>query len=286
MNPKTLLEEFEITPKKALGQNFLHDPNALEKIVTIAELMPEDIVLEVGPGTGNLTRGLARAARRVFAVEIDTRLQPLLDDVLEDCDNVTVIYDDVLKVDVPALVEHREFVVVANVPYYISSAILRHLLDAPHRPRRVVLTVQYELAERVVAQPGDLSLLGVSVQFYGKAQIVARLPPAVFWPRPEIDSAVLCVEVYETPPVDVPDSATFFRVARAGFGQKRKQLKNALSSGLGLNATAAGQLLAAAGIDPMRRAETLTLEQWAALARAYAALYPAQPQHNGAHEQH
>lgn len=271
MNPKALLNEFEINPKKSLGQNFLHDPNALEKIIAIAEVMPTDTVLEIGPGTGTLTEKLAQAAKHVISVEVDDRLQPILEDLQERYNNVFVIYEDILKVDVLSVVGPKDFVVVANVPYYISSAILKHLLDAHRRPRRIVLTLQYELAERIVAAPGDLSLLAVSVQFYGKAQIAARFPPAVFWPRPEIDSAVLRVDTYDHPPVDVPDSDSFFRVVRAGFSQKRKQLKNALGGGLGWSATAAGELLEHAGIDPTRRAETLTLDEWAALTRLYVA---------------
>jgi 16S rRNA (adenine1518-N6/adenine1519-N6)-dimethyltransferase len=271
MNPKAILDQHEIIPKKALGQNFLHDPNALEKIVAVAGLMPDDTVLEVGPGTGALTERLARAARRVIAVEIDERLRGPLEALQAAHPNLTVIFADILKVDVLSAVGPGDFVVVANVPYYISSAILRHLLEAPRRPRRLVLTVQYELAERIVAPPGDLSLLAVSVAYYGRAQIAGRLPPAVFWPRPDVDSAVLRIDTHAAPPVDVPDDATFFRVARAGFSQKRKQLKNALGGGLGISATAAGALLTSAGIDPTRRAETLTLAEWAALARAYKA---------------
>jgi 16S rRNA (adenine1518-N6/adenine1519-N6)-dimethyltransferase len=161
----------------------------------------------------------------------------------------------------------KEFVVVANLPYYITSAILRHLLEPYRRPKRLVLTVQEEVADRLVAQSDDMSLLAVSVQFYGKPQIVARLNPAVFWPRPDVDSAVVRIDTYDTPPVKVPDADMFFRVVRAGFGQKRKQLKNALGSGLGIKTAEAGALIEQAGLDPSRRAETLSLDEWAALTR-------------------
>lgn len=271
MNPKTILDTFEITPKKALGQNFLHDPNALDKIVASADLMPDDTVLEIGPGTGSLTEKLAQTVKHVIAVEIDERLREQLERLQARYPNLFVIYDDILKVDVLNVVGPKDFVVVANVPYYISTAILKHLLEQHRRPRRIVLTLQYELAERITAPPGDLSLLAVSVQYYGRPQIINRLPPAVFWPRPEVDSAVLRIDTYDQPPVQVPDDKTFFRVVRAGFSQKRKQLKNAVGSGLSINATAAGELLTQAGIDPTRRAETLALEEWAALSRAYAA---------------
>lgn len=272
MTLKSRLEEYQIVPKKSLGQNFLHDPNALEKIVSAADLMPEDAALEIGAGLGQLTERLAAAARRVAAIEIDTRFKPALDRVMAACPNVHIIYQDVLTVDVAALFYPEPYVVVANVPYYITTAILRHLLETRHRPRRLVLTIQVEVAERLVAKPDDMSILAVSVQFYGRPQIITRLNRAVFWPRPDVDSAVVRIDTYETPPVDVPDEAAFFRVVKAGFGQKRKQLKNALGSGLGLNADQTVALLEAAGVDPRRRAETLSLDEWAALARNLAAL--------------
>lgn len=271
MNPKSLLDQYEIQPKKSLGQNFLHDPGALEKIVALAELQPEDTVLEIGPGTGALTRFLARAARKVIAVEVDDRLKPILDSELSQYPNVWVIYQDILTVDVAGLLRPNPYVVVANLPYYITSAILRHLLESSYRPRRLVLTVQQEVAERLVARPDNMSLLSVSVQFYGAARIVNKLKPAAFWPRPDVDSAVVRIDVYDQPPVAVPDEQTFFRVVRAGFSQKRKQLKNALGGGLGLPHQQAAELLEQAGIDPRRRAETLSLEEWAGLSRVIAA---------------
>jgi 16S rRNA (adenine1518-N6/adenine1519-N6)-dimethyltransferase len=266
-NPRNLLDQYELHPKKSLGQNFLHDPNALEKIIALAEIMPDDTVVEVGPGTGALTTRLAQAARHVISIELDERLRPLLERELAPYDNVVLVFEDILQVDVLKLVGTRDFIVVANVPYYITSAILRHFLESHRRPRRLVLTVQTELAERVTAPPGDLSLLGVSVQFYGKPQVMMRLNPAVFWPRPEVDSAVLRIDTYDHPPVNVPGEKPFFQVVRAGFSQKRKQIKNAISGGLQLKAGEAEVLLMSAGIDPKRRAETLTLEEWAALTR-------------------
>jgi 16S rRNA (adenine1518-N6/adenine1519-N6)-dimethyltransferase len=270
MNPKALLEYYEVQPRKQLGQNFLHDPNALEKIVATADLAPDDVVLEVGPGTGALTEFLARAARRVVAIEIDARLEPVLKARMTPYDNVEVIYEDILQTYVPALVGKGDYVVVANVPYYITSAILRHLLENEKRPRRLVLTVQLEVAERLVAKAGDMTLLAVSAQFYAKPRIVSRLNPAVFWPRPDVDSAIVRLDTYPTPIVEVPSEKIFFRVVRAGFGQKRKQLKNSLSEGLAISAADGTALLERAGIDPRRRAETLSLDEWAHLARVYA----------------
>lgn len=270
-NPKFLMDEHEVQPKKSLGQNFLQDPNTLEKIAAAAELMPDDTVLEIGTGTGALTEVLARQARHVFTIEIDERLKPILEETLSPYKNIYQVYDDILSVDVIKLVGPQDFVVVANVPYYITSKILRHLLDAHRRPRRIVLTVQMELAERIIAEPPDMSLLAVSVQFYGKPQIVTRIKPTVFWPRPDVDSAVLLIDTFDEPEVDVPNHDLFFRIVKAGFSQKRKQLKNSLSGGLAIKSQVAGELLEQAGIDVKRRAETLTLSEWAALSRAYAA---------------
>lgn len=270
-NPKALLEQYDLSPKKSLGQNFLHDPNALEKIVAVAELMPTDTVVEIGPGTGALTEVLAQRARHVIAIELDDRMKPVLEEQLAPYNNVVLVFDDILKVDVLQLVGTKDFVVVANVPYYITSAILKHLLETHRRPRRLVLTMQLEVAERIVAPVGDLSLLAVSVQFFGKAQIMTRLNPAVFWPRPDVASAVLKIDTYDKPPVDVPDVDSFFNVVRAGFSQKRKQLKNALGAGLHLDNAEAESLIEQAGLDARRRAETLSLAEWAALTRVVVA---------------
>jgi 16S rRNA (adenine1518-N6/adenine1519-N6)-dimethyltransferase len=274
MNPKLLLDRFELFPKKSLGQNFLHDPNALEKIAAAAEIAPDDTVLEIGAGMGALTMALAKYARRVIAVEIDERLAPILEAHVSPFDNVELIYDDILALDIATAVGGGDFLVVANVPYYITSAIIRHLLELPRRPRRIVMTVQLEVAQRLTAKPGqpDMSLLSVSAQYYTRPQVVTRFKPAVFYPRPEVDSAVVRLDTYDAPPVDVPDDASFFAVARAGFSQKRKQLKNALGDGLAIGAEAAEALCAQASIDGRRRAETLSLVEWAALARCYAPL--------------
>jgi 16S rRNA (adenine1518-N6/adenine1519-N6)-dimethyltransferase len=271
MNPKYVLDSFEVVPKKSLGQNFLHDPNALEKIVETADLMPGDTVLEIGAGTGALTVFLAQSRANVVAIEIDERLLPILRQQLVDFPNVQIVHADILETPIEELVDERDYVVVANLPYYITSAILRHLLEARHKPRRLVLTVQQEVAERLVAQPGDMSLLTVSVQFYGKPTIVTRFNPAVFWPRPDVASAVVRIDVYDQPPVDVPGEELFFKVVKAGFGQKRKQLKNSLGAGLGLSHAAAAKMLEEAGVDPARRAETLTLDEWARITRVVTA---------------
>jgi 16S rRNA (adenine1518-N6/adenine1519-N6)-dimethyltransferase len=267
-NPRQLLEDYGLDPKKSLGQNFLHDPNALARIVEAAELPPDALVLEIGAGTGALTRVLAEQVGQVITIETDERLQSLLNEQLAGLENVQVYWEDFLKLDLESLVGQQDYYVVANLPYYITSKILRTLLDHPNRPKRMVLTVQREVADRILAREGEMSLLSVSVQFYGIPQMVMRLNPAVFWPRPDVESAVIRVEVSERPRVDVPDNQSFFAVVRAGFSQKRKQIKNSLGTGLQLKGGATTALLEKAGIDPRRRAETLSLEEWGRLSRA------------------
>ncbi len=271
MNPRQLLDEHKIIPRRSLGQNFLHDPNTLDKIVEIADLKPDDVVLEIGTGTGALTERLARAAKQVVSIEVDERLKPVLDTVLQPYSNVKMIYQDILTVNL-AQVLPKSYLAVANVPYYITSAILKHLLENEHSPRRLVLTMQAEVAERLMATPNDMSILSVSVQFFGRPQIAMRLKPTVFWPRPEVDSAVVVIDTYDKPPVDAPNTKLYFRVVRAGFSQKRKQLKNSLGSGLHLSSDQIADVFKTTNIDPSRRAETLTLEEWAALSRTVAPL--------------
>ncbi len=264
---KTLLARFGIQPKKSLGQNFMHDSNWLARVVTAADVGAEDLVLEIGAGAGNLTRLLAQAARHVVAVEIDKRLLPVMESELATFENISLLTGDILKIDyLSVLAEHtrddlRRYCVVANIPYYITGAILQHLLAAPIKPSRMVLTVQAEVAERIVADPGKMSLLAVSVHHFGVPSIVARVPAGAFYPRPEVDSAVLRIDLHAA---DSPheDDAWFFRVVRAGFGQKRKQLQNSLAAGMQLDRERIVSALEGAGIDPRRRAETLALEEW------------------------
>ena len=267
-SPKSLLDSHGILPKKSLGQNFMHDPNTLNKIVRAAQIRPADVVVEVGAGTGALTAALADAAGQVFAVELDERLESLLEARFDDKDNVYLILADILKTDIAALLGDEDYLVVANAPYYISSAIIWHFLEARRPPKRIVMTMQYEVAERIMGKPGAMNLLSIAVQLYGRPRIMGKLGPAVFWPRPNIHSAIVRIDTHEREPVALGSKAAFFRVLRAGFSQKRKQLKNSLGSGLGIKAREAAQLLHAAGIDPQRRAETLDLAEWARLSQA------------------
>lgn len=267
---RRLFDQFGFRPKKSLGQNFLYDPIWLARVADAAEVGPEDLVLEIGPGAGSLTEVLARRAGQVVAVELDANLLPLLHHTLAGCDNVTIVQGDILEFPVPELLRvepgrAQRYKVVANIPYYVTAAILRHLLQARLKPELAVLTVQQEVAERIVAAPGDMSLLAVSVQFYGEPRIVARIPAGVFYPRPDVDSAILRIDLFSSPRVRVSREDWFFRVVKAGFAQRRKQLHNALSNGLGLERGLVVEALEAAGIDPRRRAETVALEEWGRL---------------------
>jgi 16S rRNA (adenine1518-N6/adenine1519-N6)-dimethyltransferase len=262
LNAAALLREHGLRADKALGQNFLQDASALEKIVQAAEIQVEDVVLEIGPGLGSLTRYLAAAAKAVVAVELDTSLIPVLETVLAPYQNTRIIAGDILGYAPHDLVPGDDYLVVANVPYYITSAIFRHLLEDHPRPRRIVLTIQKEVAQRICAMPGDMSLLALSVQVYGKPRIAATIPAGAFYPAPKVDSAVIRVDMYPEPIIPFARLDRFFQCAKAGFSQKRKTLRNSLSAGLRISTTEAAQLLESAQIDPMRRAETLSLDEW------------------------
>lgn len=214
---------------------------------------------------GSLTRYLARAARHVVAVELDRNFLQVLEEVLGGCGNVSIVQGDILELNPAALMGQDGYFVVANIPYYITSALIRHLLEAELRPQRLVLTVQREVAERICAQPGDLSLLALSVQVYGTPSVTARIPAGAFYPPPKVDSAVVRVDLLPEPRIPPAQLGNFFKLAKAGFSQKRKTLRNSLSGGLGLPPAQTEALLRSAGIDPQRRAETLAVEEWKVL---------------------
>lgn len=272
----TLLQKYNLRPRKGLGQNFLTDPVHLARIVEAAGLAASDTVLEIGPGPGALTRLLLEAAGRVVAVELDPELVALLRQELGHFDNLTVVEANILETDLAGLLHPAPGVpaykVVANLPYYITSAVLRRLLEADPRPERLVVTVQKEVAQRIVAGPGEMSLLAVSVQFYGRPELVHHIPAGAFYPPPKVDSAVVRIDTYDRPAVAVTDIDKFFRVVKAGFSQKRKQLKNSLAA-LPVSAAQVAAALAQAGIDPTRRAETLSLAEWSKLVEALPALF-------------
>ena len=261
-------------PRKSLGQHFLKDRSVPPRIAEAARLQPHDIVVEVGPGLGVLTEELAVRldpdAGKLIAVELDDNLLPLLQERFAGMPHVSFVHADVLEVPPGYLSAGHQYKLVANLPYYITSAILRHFLEAEARPLSLTVMVQREVAERMVAQPPNMSLLAVSVQFYGKPKIAFRVPPGAFNPPPKVDSAVVHIEVYKPGerPVIAGSEQSFFKVVQAGFGQKRKQLGNTLASGLGLPKDHVAQQLKQAGIDPTRRAETLTLAEWGSVVTA------------------
>jgi 16S rRNA (adenine1518-N6/adenine1519-N6)-dimethyltransferase len=257
-----ILRQAEIKPSKGLGQNFLSDPHILSKIVDAAELQPGEAVLEIGPGLGSLTRYLAVQAGQVTAVELDRKLFPILTYHMQAYENVHLVQGDILELDPAGLMRTPGYAVVANIPYYITAAILRHLLESNCRPSRLILTVQQEVAARICARPGDYSLLALSVQVFGEPEVLFKIPAGAFYPPPRVDSAVIAIRLYPEPVIPVDQLDQFFTVIKAGFSQKRKTIRNSLSSGLHLPTTRVEELLATAGIDSMRRAETITLDEW------------------------
>jgi 16S rRNA (adenine1518-N6/adenine1519-N6)-dimethyltransferase len=262
LNSARILRKYGLRANKSLGQNFLQDGYDLEKIATAAEILPTDTVLEVGPGLGALTRYLAVAAKQVIAVELDERLLLPLKEVITGYTNITIIHGDILKLAPAEIVPAADYLVVANIPYNITSALLRHLLETTPRPRRLVLTIQKEVADRICAAPGDMSLLALSVQVYGQPRIAAIIPAEAFYPAPKVDSAVVRIDLSPTPFIPTSLLDTFFMLARAGFSQKRKTLRNSLSAGMRKTPAEMETMLRTAGIDPKRRAETLSLEEW------------------------
>lgn len=262
LNSAAILKSHGLYANKSLGQNFLQDPIALQRIVDSAEVLPTDTVLEIGPGLGALTRHLAAAAKQVVAVELDGRLIPALEETITGFANIQIVQGDILDVDPADIIPVEDYLVVANIPYYITSALLRHLLESNPRPRRVVLTVQKEVADRICAKPGDMSLLALSVQVYGNPQVMTKIPAGAFHPAPKVDSSVIRIDMFSEPVIPYSQLDIFFALAKAGFSQKRKKLRNSLSAGMRRSTEEIEKALLSAGIDPNRRAETLSLHEW------------------------
>ena len=265
----SLMRDYGIKPKKGLGQNFLINEAYLVKITEAAHIGKNTDVLEIGAGMGNLTRHLAAAARHVTAVELDRQLIPILKKVTRDFSNVRIVQGDILELPVNDLMDAPGYVVAANIPYYITSALIRYLLECTAKPRTIVLTIQREVAQRICAEAGALSLLALSVLVYGSPRIAARIPSGAFYPVPKVDSAVLIVELYDQPMIPYKLLDSFFRLAKAAFTQKRKMLHNALAGAPELNKEKADLLLSHTGIDPKRRAQMLTMDEWKQLTSAY-----------------
>jgi len=279
MSIRTDLESEGLRPQKKFGQNFLTDVRVLASIAEAAGINPTDTVLEIGPGLGHLTRVLAQRAGRVIAIELDRGLAKKLQADLAGMSNVAVLQGDFLdaqpadwirQVTKEAGVLPASFKVAANVPYYITSAILRHLLEAEVKPSVIVLTVQKEVAQRMVARPPKMNLLAVSAQFFARPRIMRTIAAGAFYPRPKVNSAVVRLDVHSNPGSADLRPENFFRVVRAGFGERRKQLRNALTHNLKLSPEIVTAALERAHIAPTRRAETLKVIEWVDLSRVLA----------------
>lgn len=267
---KQLIEKHGFKFSKGLGQNFLIDENILQKIIEGARIQPHDRILEIGPGVGTLTQALAGKAGHVTAVEIDRRLLPILQETLAQHTNVTVVHGDIMKLKLDVFVQTyfdgQPFKVVANLPYYITTPILMRFLEEDLPFESIVVMIQKEVAERIIAGPGtgNYGALSVAVQYYTIPRMIAKVPSSVFLPPPKVDSMVMALDKRDQPPVAVRDKSTFFKVVKASFAQRRKTLVNALSSenSLGKTKQEWWELLKMCGIDPARRGETLNMDEF------------------------
>jgi 16S rRNA (adenine1518-N6/adenine1519-N6)-dimethyltransferase len=261
-NLKVAMQLAGLRASKGLGQHFLVDRESLDDVMAAGKLTPEDTVIEIGPGLGVMTIPLTRAAKRVIAVEMDRSLADLLEQ--DRPDNLEVRQGDVLDLNLATL--PRPYKVVANIPYYVTSKIFRLFLQSQNRPQLMSLLVQKEVAQRIVAEPGNMSILALSVQYYGAPRLTAVVERHKFWPPPKVDSAVLQVEVYERPVFEANEQK-LFRLFKAGFGEKRKMLKNSLAGGLNISMELAVDLIAAGKLKPTARAQELSLGDWERLYR-------------------
>ncbi len=267
---KEIVSKYGFRFSKSLGQNFLVDGNIITKICEGADITEADGVIEIGPGIGTLTQQLSKYAKKVIAVELDSKLLPILEETLEGIDNVKVINSDILKVDIKKLIEEEfeglNVKVVANLPYYITTPIIMKLLEEKLEIESISVMIQKEVAERMVADPGgkDYGALSVAVQYHSDPKIIASVPSSVFIPKPNVDSAVIKLDIYKTPPVEVIDEKLMFKVVKSAFGQRRKTVLNALSGGyLELDKDIIRDVLEIAEIDPQKRGEVLSKEDFA-----------------------
>lgn len=266
---KNLLKKYNIYPSRRLGQNFLVNEGVLKKIIKAANLSKEDVVLEVGPGIGNLTLELAKRVKKVIAVEKDRRMCQILKELLEDWNigNVEIVNKDILKLEPKTYnLKPKTYKVVANIPYYLTSPLIRKFLEAKYPPKEMILMVQKEVAQRICAKPPDMSILAVSVQFYAEPKIISFVSKKSFWPSPKVDSATLRITQIHTN--RKTDTHRFFKVVRAGFSQPRKQLANNLSNGLKMDKEKVKNWILKNNIQPSQRAETLNTEDWIKLIKS------------------
>ena len=272
-----ILQKYNFNFQKKFGQNFLIDPRVLDKIIDAAEITEDDMVLEIGPGIGTMTQYLAEHAREVVAVEIDKNLIPILEDTLSAYENVTVINEDILKVDIRKLADEKNhgnpIKVVANLPYYITTPIIMGLFENHVPLKSITIMVQKEVADRMQTGPGskDYGALSLAVQYYAKPEIVANVPPNCFIPRPNVGSAVIRLTRYQEPPVQVKDPKLMFKLIRASFNQRRKTLQNGLNNSpeISFSKEEITKAIESLGVSPSVRGEALSLEQFAQLANYF-----------------
>lgn len=268
---KKLLKKYDIYPSKRLGQNFLVDKNIFKKIIKAANLLENDVVLEIGPGIGNLTLQLAKRVENVVAIEKDKEMCKALKDILSSLEikNVEVINKDVLKIDTKHKILNTEYKLVANLPYYITSPVIRKFLEIKNQPKEMILMVQKEVAKRICAKPPKMSILAVSVQFYAKPEIISFVSKKSFWPQPKVDSAIIKITPSRLTPTTNLNPLLFFKIIKAGFSHPRKQLINNLSKELKIEKEKVRNWLLKNKIQPNQRAETLTLNDWSKLVKNY-----------------
>jgi 16S rRNA (adenine1518-N6/adenine1519-N6)-dimethyltransferase len=263
---QALLRRFRLRPDKELGQNFLLDQDELRKIISVSDLSGDEWVVEIGAGLGSLTYYLSQAAQHVIAIEYDERLVPVLELLFGRHENVELVAADILKLNLEDFVGDHPYQIIANIPYNITSVLIRRLLESSNSPLRMILTLQKEVAERIVASQGQFSLLTLSVRVYGDPQIMGIIPAKAFYPQPQVDSTILRIDLHPSPIVSPELLPKFFQLAKIGFHQRRKQLKNSIAGGLGIPKDLASEWLCLAGITPTQRPQELGVEAWVRLA--------------------
>jgi len=267
-NIKNLIEKYDLRINKLMGQNFLINPRVLQKIIETADLK-NDIILEVGPGLGTLTQELAKKAKKVIAVEKDKQMNEVLKETLKDFKNVEIIEGDILKIlkQKPSILKNSKYKVVANIPYYLTSPLIRMLLESDNPPEEIVLMIQKEVAQRITVQPPKMNLLAVSVQFYANVKTISYVSKASFWPEPKVDSAI--IKIKNIGKIREIDQERFFKIVKAGFSSPRKQLANNLSEKLKIDKREIKSALTECGLSPQARAESLRIEDWILLIRFF-----------------
>ena len=274
-NRKPYASRRQAPAKKSLGQNFLVDRRIVSRIIAAADLTLDDIALEIGPGRGILTRSLAERAASLTAVELDDHLAAVLTDEFAAQSHVRVVHADAREVDIASIVPHdTPYKLIANLPYYAAQPIIRRFLEAERKPTLMVVMVQREVARNMTAKPGEMSLLSVATQLYGKPRIVASVPPRAFRPAPKVTSAIVRIDVYPQPSIALDSIDGFFTLVRAGFSAPRKQIHNCLQQGMSVSRAEAEAMLSDSGIDPRRRPQTLSLDDWGDLYATWRLRYP------------